>query len=48
MNRLVARLRKHAMQIIGGALTIGVFVFVLPRVADYGAVLGRRHGPLDT
>ncbi len=39
MRRLVARLRPHAMQIVGVALTVGVFVFVLPRVADYGAVL---------
>jgi uncharacterized protein (TIRG00374 family) len=30
--------RKYAGQIVGLALVVGVFAFVLPRVADYGAV----------
>jgi uncharacterized protein (TIRG00374 family) len=31
-------LREHAGQLIGFVLVIGVFAFVLPRVADYGKV----------
>jgi uncharacterized protein (TIRG00374 family) len=31
-------LRAHVGQIIGVALVVGVFGFVLPRIADYGAV----------
>jgi uncharacterized protein (TIRG00374 family) len=31
-------IRAHAGRIIGLALVVGVFAFVLPRVADYGAV----------
>ena len=38
LHRIVARLRKNASQLVAVVLVVGVFVFVLPRVADYGAV----------
>jgi uncharacterized protein (TIRG00374 family) len=36
--RVGALLRKNAMQIVALVLVLGVFLVVLPRVADYGAV----------
>ena len=38
LRRIVALLRKNAAQLVAVVLVVGVFVFVLPRVADYGAV----------
>jgi uncharacterized protein (TIRG00374 family) len=38
LRRLAARLKKNAMQLIAVVLVVGVFGFVLPRVADYGEV----------
>jgi uncharacterized protein (TIRG00374 family) len=37
-KQLARWVRTHAMQLAGFGLVIGVFGFVLPRVADYGAV----------
>ena len=38
LSRLAARLKKNAAQLIAVVLVVGVFGFVLPRVADYGEV----------
>ena len=37
-RRLLARLKANAGRLIAVALVVGVFAFVLPRVADYGEV----------
>jgi uncharacterized protein (TIRG00374 family) len=37
-SNIARRLRRHGSQIVGLVLVLGVFGFVLPRVADYGAV----------
>src|SRR4051812_45584861 len=39
LRRVLGWLRANASRLIALALVVGVFAFVLPRVADYGAVL---------
>lgn len=38
VNRVAVRVRANAGRVIAIALVVGVFAFVLPRVADYGQV----------
>ena len=38
LTRIVALLKKNAAQLVAVVLVVGVFGFVLPRVADYGEV----------
>jgi uncharacterized protein (TIRG00374 family) len=38
LKRLTTRLKKNAAQLVAVVLVVGVFGFVLPRVADYGEV----------
>lgn len=38
LTRIAARLKKNAAQLVAVLLVVGVFGFVLPRVADYGEV----------
>ena len=38
IRRLLARLKANAGRLVAVVLVVGVFAFVLPRVADYGAV----------
>ena len=41
-GRLAARVKANAGRVIALVLVVGVFAFVLPRVADYGDVWRRR------
>ena len=38
LTRILALLKKNAAQLVAVVLVVGVFGFVLPRVADYGEV----------